>query len=325
MTDSLQEKKIFITGACGMMGSHMIDHYFKLGGKVYGTYYKPTTNLSEYGHRAHLEECDVRYFHHLFRIINGIRPDVIYHLAAQSYPTVSVERAHETMDTNIMGTINVFESIKEVRRTNPAYDPVIVVACSSAEYGSALTPDNIPVKEDVMLLPLHPYGVSKMAQDLLSYQYFMSDGIRAIRARIFNTTGPRKVNDVVSDFTRRAVQIEKGAPNVFRVGNLHTKRAITDVRDLIKAMLLLSEKGRPGEVYNISGSKVYMMSELIREIEEIIGFRLNVEVDEKLVRPIDEPIIYGDSTRLVSETGWKQEYSLRMTITDMLAYWRSHL
>lgn len=317
------KKKTLITGCCGMMGSHMADYFYARGEKVNGTYYKPTTNLSEFSQKVDLEECDVRYFLPLHRIISRVRPDVIYHLAAQSYPTVSLARPQETFEINVTGTINVFESIKEIRRTDPSYDPVVVVACSSAEYGSSLTPENVPIKEDVTLLPLHPYGVSKVVQDLLSYQYFVSDHIKCIRARIFNTTGPRKVNDAPSDFVRRAVQIEKGNEKVFRVGNLQARRAITDVRDLIQALIALAERGKYGEVYNISGSRVYRISEVVEIIERIMGRKFDIQVDQTLIRPTDEPIIYGDSGRLTTDTGWKQSYTLEQTLTDMIEYWRA--
>jgi GDP-4-dehydro-6-deoxy-D-mannose reductase len=315
-------KKTLITGCCGMMGSHMVDYYHSKGEVIYGTFYKPTTNLSEFAHKAILEECDVRYFHHFHTILNKIRPDTIYHLAAQSYPTVSLLRPQETFEVNVTGTINLFESIKEIRKIEPAYDPVVVVACSSAEYGSSLTPENVPIKEDASLLPLHPYGVTKVVQDLLSYQYFVSDHIKAIRARIFNTTGPRKVNDAPSDFVRRAVGIEKGKEKVLRVGNMDARRAITDVRDLIQALIQLAEKGRHGEVYNISGSKVYRISEVVSIIENIMGRKFDIQVDQALIRPTDEPIIYGDSGRLTLDTGWTQRYTLEQTLSDMIDYWR---
>jgi GDP-4-dehydro-6-deoxy-D-mannose reductase len=320
------DNKILITGACGMMGSHMIDYYNALGkDKVHGTFYKPTTNLNEYAHKAFMQECDVRYYHNVHKIISDIKPNIIFHLAAQSYPTVSLIRPQETMEINVTGTINVFESIKEIKRTDENYDPKVIVACSSAEYGSSLTFDNVPIKEDVCLEPLHPYGVSKVAQDLLSYQYFVSDGIKTIRSRIFNTTGPRKTNDVTSDFVKKAIQIERGAPNIFKVGNIESKRAITDVRDLNDALVLLAEKGKPGEVYNISGTKVYQVKDLIGIIEDIMGIQLNIEVDKNLLRPTDEPIIYGDSTRLIKDTGWQQKYSIEQTISDMINYWRAVL
>lgn len=307
-----------------MVGSHMAERFHAEGEHhIIGTYYKPTTDLNDIRGKVRLVECDVRYFQRVLEVIDEIRPEKIFHLAAQSYPTVSWHRPQETMEVNVTGTINIFEAIKYARKKYPEYDPVVVVACSSAEYGSSLTPENTPVKEDTALLPLHPYGVSKVGQDLLSYQYFVNDKIRTIRARIFNTTGPRKTNDVVADFTHRAVQIERGEASKMRVGNLQTRRAITDVRDLVNALILLSEKGTWGEVYNISGNKVYTISEIIPIIENYMGLKLEFEVDPKLLRPTDEPIIYGDSSRLKKDTGWEQQYELAVTIKDMIDYLRS--
>ncbi len=318
---------ILITGAGGMVGSHMIDRFVAQGkGKeTMGTFYKPTIDLNDIRNTVALKECDVRYLGRVLEIVEERKPTRIFHLAAQSYPTVSWERPQETMEINATGTINVFEAIKAVRRTDPGYNPVVVVACSSAEYGASLTPENTPVVEDTALLPLHPYGVSKVAQDLLSFQYWKSDGIRCIRARIFNTTGPRKVNDVTADFTMRAVLLEKGRGAALEVGNLETRRAITDVRDLVTALILLSEKGRWGEVYNISGERVYRIADLIPMIEAEIGRKLEVQVNPKFLRPTDEPIIFGDSSRLKADTGWIQQYTLDQTVKDMIAYWRTKL
>ena len=147
------------------------------------------------------------------------------------------------MDVNVNGTVAVYEAVKAVRRKrNAAYDPMVVVACSSAEYGHSLLNANRPfVDENTPLLPLHPYGVSKVAQDLLSFQYYQNDGIRCVRARIFNTTGTRKVKDVTSDFTRRAAEAERSGNYEIRVGNLDTRRAIMDQRDLVEALVLLSD------------------------------------------------------------------------------------
>lgn len=316
--------KILITGACGMVGSHMIDMYYAQGERdIVGTFYKPTTDLSDIHGKSLLIECDVRYYQSVHDIITTHKPDKIFHLAAQSYPTVSWHRPQETMDTNVNGTINVFEAVKSARKLDKSYDPVVVVACSSAEYGASLTPENTPVKEDTTLLPLHPYGVSKVGQDLLSFQYYQNDKIRSIRARIFNTTGPRKTNDVVADFTHRAVDIEQKKANILTVGNLKTKRAITDVRDLVNALMLLSDKGTWGDVYNISGNTVYEINEIVPIIENYMGIKLPTEVDLKLLRPTDEPIIYGDSSKLKRDTGWEQQYPLEQTIKDMIDYIRS--
>lgn len=318
---------VLITGAGGMVGSHMIDYYAAKGIRPVGTYYKPTTDMTDVQGKAVFIECDVRYFTNVYDVIRKWRPDVIYHLAAQSYPSVSWEKPQETFEVNTTGTINVFESIRRVQEQEPKYDPMVVVACSSAEYGDSLNHYDGAVDEKVELLPLHPYGVSKVCQDLLSYQYFVNFGIRTIRARIFNTTGPRKSNDVSADFTKRIVQMEKEGQQrgILRVGNLKTRRAITDVRDLVCALVALSEQGAPGEAYNISGSTIYQMSEIVEMIRRNTALEFKTETETALLRPTDEKVICGNSSKLVAVTGWTQVYSLETTIQDMLIYWREKL
>ncbi|HIS37875.1 TPA: GDP-mannose 4,6-dehydratase [Candidatus Scatousia excrementigallinarum] len=318
--------KVLVTGAGGMVGSHMVELLHSQGHDVLGTYYKPTTDITELESAISMMECDVRYYASVQKIIADFKPDQIFHLAAQSYPTVSWVRPQETMDTNINGTVNIFEAVKSVRVLDGSYDPMVVVACSSAEYGQTLNEIEDPyVVETAQLKPLHPYGVSKVGQDLLSFQYFMNDHIRCIRARIFNSTGTRKVNDVTSDFTKRAVLAERSGVYTLRVGNLETKRAIMDQRDLVNGLLLLAEKGIPGEVYNISSEYCYQMKDIVTMIEEQIGHKFTIEVDSKLLRPTDERIIIGNIDKLKRDTGWRQQISMKQTIADMLDYWRKKL
>ncbi len=312
-----------------MVGSHMVELLHNRGENVIGTYYKPTTNIKELPEEIKMIECDMRYPANIEKIIMEYKPKQIYHLAAQSYPTVSWDRPYETIETNINGTIAVYEAIKKVRRLNDKdYDPIVVVACSSAEYGETLNQlegNEIYVKETAQLQPLHPYGVSKVGQDLISYQYFMNDNIRCIRARIFNSTGTRKVKDVTSDFTMRAVLAERSGNYELRVGNLETRRAIMDQRDLVSALLLLAEKGKAGEVYNISSEKIYKISDIVEMIEKQIGHKFTIKVDKDLIRPTDEKVIVGDITKLKKDTNWQQKISMEETIKDMLDYWRKTL
>lgn len=321
--------KVLVTGAGGMVGSHMVEIFHNRGDEVLGTYYKPTVNLSEIPEDIKLVECDVRYPQSVEKIIMDFQPQQIFHLAAQSYPTVSWERPYETIETNINGTIAVYEAIKKVRKMScNSYDPIVVVACSSAEYGETLNElegNEIYVKETAGLKPLHPYGVSKVGQDLISFQYFMNDNIRCIRARIFNSTGTRKVNDVTSDFTKRAVLAERSGKYELRVGNLKTYRAIMDQRDLVAALMLLADKGIPGEVYNISSEHIYQMSEIVEMIEKSIDHKFTITVDHALLRPTDERVIVGDVSKLKRDTGWKQQIPMEQTISDMLEYWRKVL
>ena len=319
---------ILVTGAGGMVGSHMVEKFYNEGIEVVGTYYKPTVNIKELNPAINMIETDIRYPDNIEKVIMNYLPEKIFHLAAQSYPTVSWEKPYETIDINVNGTIAVYEAIKKVRRFKPDYNPMVVVACSSAEYGASLEKyGDEKVPESAELLPLHPYGVSKVGQDLISYQYFKNDGIRCIRARIFNSTGPRKVNDVTSDFTKRAIELEKIGSGKWelKVGNVETYRAIMDVRDLIEALILLSDKGNAGDVYNISSETVYQIKDVIRTIEEDMNIKFNLAVDKKLLRPTDEKIIVGDVTKLKKATGWKQNIPYKKTVHDMLEYWRKTL
>ncbi len=318
--------KIMVTGAGGMVGSHMVELLTEQKHDVLGTYYKPTINITELDKSIRMLECDVRYYQSVLRIISEFQPEQIYHLAAQSYPTVSWDNPQATIDTNIVGTINIYEAIKAVRQVKKDYDPIVVVACSSAEYGQTLNELEDPyVKETAELKPLQPYGVSKVGQDLLSFQYFMNDHIRCIRVRIFNSTGTRKVNDVTSDFTKRAILAERSGVYKLRVGNLETKRAIMDQRDLVNGLILLAEKGIPGEVYNLSSEHCYYMKDIVAMIEEQIGHKFKIEVDPTLLRPTDEKIIIGNIDKLKRDTGWSQMIKMEQTIADMLDYWRKTL
>ncbi len=311
---------ILITGVGGMMGSHLVDFLIAKGHKVSGFDFVPTTEIRELPSELEYVECDIRNKDKLFHLLQRIRPQIIFHLAAQSFPTISWERPEYTIETNVLGTINLFEAVKELK-----LDVIVLNACTSGEYGFVEEKD-VPIKESHELKPLHPYGVSKVAQELLAYQYFKNDGIKSISLRIFNTTGPKKVNDVCSDWTRQIVLMEKGLQEKkLKVGNLNSKRAITDVRDLIEAFWLVVEKGEPGVTYNLSGENVFLMRDLITILKKLTNVSFEVVQDPKLVRSTDELIIYGDSSKIKEKTGWKQKITIEQTLSDMLDYWRRKL
>ena len=322
--------KVLVTGAGGMVGSHMVELLYKRGDEVVGIWHKNKKNIEQITLPIKFVQCDLRYAQGIDELIMDFMPEQIYHLAAQSYPTVSWVSPTETIDVNVNSTINIYEAIKKARKYKDSkYNPIVIVACSSAEYGETLNQmqglGEVYVKETAQLQPLHPYGVSKVGQDLISFQYFMNDHIRCIRARIFNSTGTRKVNDVTSDFTKRAVEAEKTSNWELKVGNLDTKRAIMDQRDLVKGLMLLAEKGKAGDVYNISSEYVYQMSDIVKMIEKQVGHKLEIKVDEKLIRPTDEKIIVGDITKLKEDTGWYQDIRMEQPLSDMLDYWRKIL
>lgn len=318
---------VLVTGAGGMVGSHMVEFLYNRGDEVVGIWHKNKKNVEQITSPIRFVQCDLRYGYGIEELIMDNLPARIFHLAAQSYPTVSWVSPAETIDVNINGTVAVFEAVKKARKYKKAgYDPMVVVACSSAEYGQTLNElENPYVKETAQLKPLHPYGVSKVGQDLLSFQYFINDHIRCIRARIFNSTGTRKVNDVTSEFTKRAVEAEKTRVYELRCGNLGTRRAIMDQRDLVYALILLADKGKAGDVYNISSENIYQMEDIVQMIEKQIGHELERKVDPVLIRPADERIIVGNVDKIKADTGWKQNIPMEQTIADMLDYWRKKL
>jgi nucleoside-diphosphate-sugar epimerase len=302
-----------------MVGSHLVELLRSRGENVIATFFRPTIRPEEVEKLQPLIELDVRDRTSMDELVATHRPQFIYHLAAQSYPTVSWELPRETIDINVGGTVNLFEAVKSVRKRLASYDPIIVNACSSASYGATLRPENVPIREDALMQPLHPYGVSKAAQDMLTYQYFVNDQIRGIRARIFNSTGPRKTNDVVSDFSARAADIVVRGGRL-RVGNLDSRRAILDVADLVEALELLSVRGRPGEAYNICADQAYCVREIVTILEDVAGLVFDLFVDPALLRPTDEPIIFGDTVKIRQDTGWAPTRKLPAIVERVYQY-----
>jgi GDP-4-dehydro-6-deoxy-D-mannose reductase len=314
--------RVLITGATGFIGSYLSSFLHEEGDEVYGTKYGIDHSM-EFGTVPDIKlfECDIRDGKAVDSLIQKIAPDRIYHLAAQSFPTVSWKDPITTVMTNIVGTINVFEPLIKHK-----LDTRVLVACSSAEYGLSIE-SGIPVKEDHPLKPLHPYGVSKVAQDMLAFQYFVNFGIPAVRIRIFNTTGPGKTNDVCSDFAKRIVEAEKSRSkkSAIKVGNLTARRDITDVRDTIKGLYLAMEKGTLGEVYNLSRGDTYQISDILKILLSLSRKHIDVEVDKDLLRPTDEPVIVGNSENLYRQTGWKPAIPIEKTLDDMINFWRERV
>jgi GDP-4-dehydro-6-deoxy-D-mannose reductase len=246
------------------------------------------------------------------------RPDVIFHLAAQSFVPSSWTAPGDTVLSNVSGQINLFEAIRGLD-----LDPVVQIACSSEEYGMVL-PDEVPIRETNPLRPLSPYAVSKVGQDLLGYQYFQSFGLKAIRTRGFNHTGPRRGDVfVTSNFARQVARIELGlAEPKIKVGNLDAVRDFTDVRDMVRAYWLAATKAKPGEVYNICTGDGLTIRELLDRLIAMAKVEVRVETDPARLRPSDVEILIGDSSKFRADTGWEPRISFDQTLRDTLDYWR---
>lgn len=316
--------KAYITGVGGVVGSALAPYLKDRGYQVVGSYFEPTTDITEIDPAIRIFELDLRQHEATKVWICSYLPDVIYHLAAQSRPVPSWSDPYYTMDVNVGGTIAILEGVKEAKRLNPDYDPKVIVISSSAIYGDALqnySVDNLP-DEDCPLLPLHPYGVSKAAEDLLCYQYFKNFGIKAIRIRLFNCTGRNKDQDITGDFAKRVVKLEREGGNRLVVGNLSAYRAILDVRDLCSALLILNEKGVPGEAYNVCSSHIFRMDYVVECLEKVTGKKFEVVPDPALFRPADEPLYAGKCDK-IKALGWVERYEYIDTVRAAVEYWRT--
>lgn len=307
---------VLITGAGGFVGGFLTKHCADAGCSVVGIDIKePAEPLAG----GDFELLDVNDTVRIPELLAKFRPDRIFHLAAQSYPTVSLIAPLDTMFKNACGTINLFESVRASGKV-----AAIVVACSSAEYGPVAASD-LPVRETHALAPLHPYGVSKVAQDLLAAQYFANYAMPTVRIRIFNTTGPGKLDDVCSDLTKRAIEIEMGGNPSMRVGNLNTRRAIADVRDLVRGLWLAPDHCEMGDVYNVGGNSIYAVQEIIDAIRAQVKVPFTLQQDPALMRACDEPVIAGDTTKFRARSNWAPQIDLQTTLRDMLNWWRRKL
>jgi GDP-4-dehydro-6-deoxy-D-mannose reductase len=249
------------------------------------------------------------------------RPDVIFHLAAQSFVPSSWKAPNDTLVTNITGQTNLFEAVRFL-----ALDPVIQIACSSEEYG-LVHPDEVPIKEDNPLRPLSPYAVSKVAQDMMAYQYFQSYGLKTVRTRGFNHTGPRRGDVfVTSNFAKQIASIELGLQEpVIKVGNLEAVRDFTDVRDMVRAYWLAVTKAKPGEVYNLATGTGITIQELLDRLLALSTAQVRVEQDPERMRPSDVVRLIGDSSKFRKDTGWEPQVPFDKTLRDTLQYWRDRL
>jgi len=252
-------------------------------------------------------------------LIKEIRPDRIYHLASQSNVAASWNAPGETLVNNITAQLNILEAVRELGDE----DTRIHVAGSSEEYG-LVYPHELPVKEDNPLRPLSPYGVSKVAQDTLAYQYCRSYGLHVVRTRAFNHIGPRQGDVfVTANFARQIAEIEaEEREPVIRVGNLTAERDFTDIRDVVKAYVLALEACEPGGVYNIGCGVGYSIRRVLDTLLSMTNLLIEVREDPKRMRPSDVPVMVSDSSRFTKKTGWRPEISYRQSLFELLQYWR---
>jgi len=314
--------RVLITGISGFAGSHLADHFLEQGRHdVYGTikWRSDRENIRHIENKLRLIECDIKDSFSMKAALETAQPDHIFHLAAQSYVPYSWSVPQETLQTNIIGELNLFEGVRALK-----IDPMILIAGSSEEYG-LVYPDEVPITEDNPLRPLSPYAVSKVAQDMLGYQYYKSYGMKIIRTRAFNHTGPRRGGVfVTSNFARQLIEIEREKREpVLHVGNLDAVRDFSDVRDVVRAYALALQKGTPGEVYNIASGRGIKIKDLLNKLIALSRIDLRVKQDPTRMRPSDVELLIGSAEKFQKATGWKPEITFEQTLKDLMDYWRT--
>lgn len=346
--------RVLITGATGMAGSHLAEYLLERGDcEIFASYRwrSKMDNLDDLQKAGkvnfvteggnitsvdqlskivegvartdalNLIEADLADAFSMRRIVGAVRPERIYHLAAQSYVPASWKAPAETLNLNIIGQVNLLEAVREA-----GIDPVIQIAGSSEEYGLVL-PNEVPIKESNPLRPLSPYAVSKVAQEFLAYQYCQSYGLRTVVSRGFNHTGPRRGHVfVTSSFAKQIVEIETGKkPPILYVGDLESRRDWTDVRDMVRAYWLATEKGAPGDVYNIGSGTTRSVGEMLDILLSMSNVKIDIKQDQARMRPSDVKILWADITKFSKLTGWEPRIPFEKTMSDLLDYWRERV
>jgi GDP-4-dehydro-6-deoxy-D-mannose reductase len=314
--------RALITGINGFVGGHLAEHLLaETDWQVFGTAREPTLHLPALREQVQATQADLRDSSAVHELIRAVEPDVVFHLAAQAHLPTSFRDPAGTLTTNILMQLHLFEAIRAA-----AIDPVIVVVCTGEEYG-AVQPDEQPVNENTPLRPVNPYAVSKVAQDMLAYQYFAAHKLRTIRMRPFNHSGPRQEDRyAVTGFARQIARIEQGLqPPVVKVGNLQAQRDFTDVRDIVRAYRVAAEQGEPGAVYNLGSGRpvaIQMILDLLLSMSQV---RIEVQADPERMRPADVPVIACDATRFRQQTGWEPRIPLEQMLHDILDDWRTRV
>ncbi|MBI4333167.1 MAG: GDP-mannose 4,6-dehydratase [Chloroflexi bacterium] len=321
--------KVLITGITGFVGSHLADYILEnfTGVQILGLarWRSPTNNIRQILDKITLESGDLVDLPSLNTILSKQRPDVIFHLAAQSYVPFSFLSPVVTLNTNMIGTCNLLEAVKQLKLAGD-YDPVIHV-CSSSEVYGQVRENEVPIKEDNPFRPASPYAVSKVGEDMLAFQYWLSWGIRTIRTRMFTHTGPRRGEVfATSTFARQIAAIEAGlASAVVKVGNLDSVRTFLDVRDAVRAYWQLVNKCPAGEVYNIGGTETMTVGEMLNRLLKLSSVKdIKVEVDPERLRPSDVTLQIPCVDKFTAATGWKPLVGFDKTLEDLLDYWRDY-
>lgn len=321
--------RILITGITGFVGSHLADYIIENHPEVeilgLVRWRSPKNNIEHILDKIALLCGDLADPHSLRSILTEHRPDVIFHLAAQSYVPFSYKVPIATLNANVIGTANLLEEIKSLKLSSE-YDPIVHI-CSSSEVYGQVKEEEVPIKETNPFRPSSPYAVSKVGEDMLALQYWLSWKIKTIRTRMFTHTGPRRGEVfATSTFAKQIAAIEFGKQSpIVKVGNLDSIRTFLDVKDAVRAYWTLVSECIFGEVYNVGGNETMTVGEMLNKLINLSTVKdIKIEIDPARLRPSDVTLQIPDISKFTKETGWKPEIKFDKTLEDLLNYWRDY-
>jgi GDP-4-dehydro-6-deoxy-D-mannose reductase len=313
--------RALVTGVSGFVGAHLAEHLIASGDEVAGLSVSGRwpDGLPELERRVRIDRCNLAAIDEteLADLIVRKKPDAIYHLAAQANPQASVADPRGTWALNLGGALNLLEAVKRT-----GLRPRVVLVGSGVSYGNPPM-ELMPVNESCPVRPNNPYAASKAAADLLGIQYVLAHGADIVLARPFNHAGPRQSSSyVLSALARQVAEVEAGRKPRVEVGNLEIVRDFTDVRDIVRGYRLLVERGTAGEIYNLGTGQGTKLTDALATLTSLARAPIDVHVDPARVRPVDQPLLVADPSKLRAATGWEPGYPIAQTLADMLKFWR---
>jgi GDP-4-dehydro-6-deoxy-D-mannose reductase len=316
--------RALVTGISGFVGGHLAEHLLSLGDSVVGlsSSGRWPDSLAHLAETVRIEACDLARItqDEMTDLVVREAPEVVYHLAAQANPQASVADPRGTWALNLGGTLTLLEAVKA-----SGLKPRVVLVGSGVCYGNP-APEHMPVSESCPLRPNNPYSASKGAADLLGVQHFLAHGTDVVMARPFNHAGPRQSSTyVLGALARQVAEVEAGQKPRVEVGNLDIVRDFTDVRDVVRAYRVLATSGAPGEIYNLGSGRGTKLLDALETLRGLAGVPIEVFVDPARVRPVDQPLLVADASKLRAATGWEPAFSIEQTLADMLDDWRKAL
>lgn len=322
MNDKRDISSVLITGIAGSGASFLAEYIVRNHPKVavHGILrWHSTTqgkNIESIRDKISVYEADLMDFGSVFSVLEKVRPDAIFHLAAYANVRASFITPYSVLSNNILGTINLFDAVRIAK-----LDPIIQL-CSTSEVYGQVDPKDVPIKEDAPMRPVNPYSVSKAAQDLLGFSYFTSYGMRIIRTRMFTYINPRRTDLFATSFAKQIAWIERGLQKELLHGNLDSVRTIIDPRDGMRAYWEAIMHCKFGEVYNIGGNTPVTVGDILKRLIAMSSKDIPTRLDPKLLRPADVTLQVPCVDKFIKETGWKSAYTLEESLEYLLSYWR---